>query len=123
MTKQEMLNELSGLEIDDLGELKNDSLQKLITLRDQAAKAQELEGDVKSLQGINTKLNARLESTEKSAPKERKQVKIKGKTYEITVAKATYKGKEINAEVLSRDNKLAEELVKIKAGFLKEVEG
>lgn len=121
MTKEELVNELSGLGIDDLGELKNDSLEKLVALDKKAA---DLTDEVAALKELNEALNKSLTESEETAAEGRQPtiVKVDGDRYDVSQARGRYKGREINPQVLAKDKKLAAEMAKIKAGFMRKIE-
>lgn len=113
MNKAELVQALEGLGIDDLDQLKNGSLEKILAVVNENT----------SLKELNTTLNQTLSASEKKSSGEPQIITINKTKYKMTAPSAKYKQQVITAEVLKNNKKLAEELVKIKAGFLVKVGG
>ena len=126
MNKEELVKELEGLGIDNLDQLKNASLEKLVELQTKAntpSGDEELAKENEELKKLLADSAKRLAESEDKAPSKNEVVKIGKEKFKLTVPKASYKGQEVTAETLGNNQKLAEELVKIKAGFLQKVGG
>lgn len=126
MNKEELVKALEGLGIDDLDQLKNASLEKLVALQEKAntpSGDEALVNENAQLKELNAKLSKRLASSEEKSPVKDAIVKVGKEKYKMTSPSATFQGKPVTAEILNNDPKLAEKLVKIKAGFLVKVGG
>jgi hypothetical protein len=110
MNKAELIKALGALGVNGVEEVNIPELEALL------ARVEKDAAEISSLKKV-------IENLNKTQPKSASASKFKvgGKTFKLVAKTSNYKGKIITAEVLKGNADLLKELVKIKAGILKEV--